>query len=131
MSENADAIDIDERVTARQLLDDGNVIRQAVVAKVAVVVVVECLAAKRRAEVIDLHHDEPQLRDGRRLAGGFVIPRAHRANLRAGIDVRDDRIATRGVQIRRQVHHAVHIGHTIARLRGEHARTLEAERREL
>ena len=70
-----DAVEIDELVLRRELLDRGDVIRQSVVAEVAVVVVVERLRSERRAEVIELDDDEPELGERERLATILELPR--------------------------------------------------------
>ena len=49
-------------IALRQLLHARHLVGQRVVAHVAEVGLVEFLTAPRRAHAVDLHHDEPQLR---------------------------------------------------------------------
>src|SRR5690606_8963799 len=116
MSKDADAFDVNELVTHAKLLDGGNVIRQAVVTEVAVVVVVKHLRTKRRANVIELHHDKSKLRQRHCFATMLEVPLTHRPNLRSRIDVRNDRVGLRGIEIGWQVQQAVDVGDTITRL---------------
>ena len=119
MPEDPDAIEIDELVLRGELLDGRDVIGQPIIAEVAVVVVVKCLRAERRAEVIELDDDEPELGQREGLAAVLELPLANAADLRAGIDVVDDRILLRRVEPWRQIDQSIEIRHAVARLHGE------------
>ena len=112
MAGDADALDIDPRIAARQLLDCGFLIGQAVVAQVAVAEVVIPLRPVRIAAAIaHFDHDEPEFRQrdvrvrGKTSASRF--PSADPDN------ERDDRILLVGVEIERLVHDAVEIGQAV------------------
>ena len=107
MPEDAHPIEIDELVLRRKLLDRGDVIGKAVVAEIAVIVVVECLRPERRAEVVQLNDDEPELGEGEWLTAILELPLANAADLWPWVDVVDDRILLRRVELRRQIDHAV------------------------
>src|SRR5262245_50968621 len=113
MAVDADAVDVDERIAAGQLLDGGLLIRQTVIAQVAVAVVVIPLRSLRIAAAIaDLYDNEAELRES-----DPVISRrerlGHALGLRAGIDEGYDRIFPIRVEIERFVHHAVKIGDAV------------------
>src|SRR5206468_13113881 len=119
-----DTIEVDELVLRRELLDRRDVIGKAVIAEVAVIIVVERLRAERRAEVIELDHDESELGEGELLTAVLELPLTHAADLRSRVDVVDDRILLRRVELRRQVDDAIQIGNAVARLHIEYLRRL-------
>src|SRR5690606_28567417 len=91
---DAGAVEVDPGVAFGQLLHAGDLVGQRVVTDVADVGVVEGLGAPGRAHAVDGDRDEAQL--GQRLVvavRGEEAAAAHRARLRAGIDVVDDRIS--------------------------------------
>src|SRR5690242_10477564 len=125
MSEDPHSIEIDKLVLRRQLLDRRDVIGQAVVTEIAVIVVVERFRAERRAEVVELDHDETELREGEWLTAVLVLPLPHAADLRPRIDVIDDRILFRRIELGRKIDDAIQVGDTITRLHAENLRWLE------
>ena len=131
MSKNAHAVQIDEPVARAQLFDRRNVIGQPVVGEVAIVIVVERLRAAWRPQMIDLYDHETQFGQRKGLTTVLERPRAHRSNLRTGIDVRDDRIAFGAVDFGRQVHHTVNVRQSVARFGGEWNRRLPSQCRQL
>src|SRR3546814_1016426 len=85
---DAGAVEVDPGVAFGQLAHAGDLVGQGVVADVAEVRVVEGLRAPRRAHAVDGDDDEAQL--GQRLVvavRGEEAAAAHRAGLRAGIDI--------------------------------------------
>ena len=108
-------------IASGELLDRRHMIGQTVVAHVAIVAVVECLGAERRAHRVELDDEEPKLGEGgvRAADRRRERPVADRTGLRPGIDVVDDRIAPAAVDLRRAVHQAIEIGDAVARLDGE------------
>src|SRR5688500_7844185 len=127
MTEDPDAVGVDELVARAKLLDGGDVIEEPVVAEVSVVIVVERLGAERRPEVVELDDDEAQGRERELLSPVLEAPGSDRADLRPRVDVRDDRVLLRRIDGRRQIEHAVYIGHPIARLDGEDLTRLPAD----
>src|SRR4030095_12027622 len=113
MTPDADARDVDERMTSRQLLDRGLLVRESVVAQVAVAVVVVPLRPLRVAAAItDLDDDENELRQADVVvAGGEGL--GYALGLRARIDERDDRILACRIEIERLVHHPIQIGDAV------------------
>ena len=86
-----DFVDVDERVAGGELLDGGLLVREAVVAQVAVAVVVVPLRPLRMAAAVaDLDDDEPELRERDVVAARIEVLR-HAFGLRTRIDVGDDR----------------------------------------
>ena len=91
MAVDADAVNVNERMAAGQLLDGGLLVGQPVIAQVAVAVVVVPLRPLRIAAAIaDLDNNETELGEG-----DPVIARrerlGHALGLRARVDERDDR----------------------------------------
>ena len=77
----------------------------------------EFLRARRIAHAIDLNHDEPQFRQRLRIAARRrKTAAAHAAGLRARINVVDDRILLRRIEVGGDEHQAVHIRLAVARL---------------
>ncbi len=106
-------------VLARQLLDGGLLVGQAVVAQVAVAVVVVPLAARRRAAAVaHLDDDEAELREPVRV-GRRAERLADRLGLRARVDVGDDRVLLLRVEVVRLVHHARQVRHAVVGLHDE------------
>src|SRR5687768_18413546 len=96
MAPDAGALDVDVRVPLCQLAHPGDLIRDGVVAHVAVVEVGERLRSPLGAHAVDGDNDEPEL--GERLviaARGNEEPGADAAAPRTRIDVVDDRILPR------------------------------------
>ena len=92
----------------------------------------EFLRAPRRAHPVDLDHDESEFRQRLRIAARrrkTAAPDA--ARLRTGIDVVDDRIFLRRVEVRRLEHQAVEIGDAVARLHRDRNRRLPSGREQL
>ena len=113
-------------VARGELLDRRLLVGQAVVAQVAVAVVVVPLRPLRvAAAVADLDDDEPELRE-RDVVAARVEGLGHALGLRPGIDVGDDRILPRRVEVERLVHHAVEIGDAVVGLDRERLGELEA-----
>ena len=78
------------------------------------------------AAVAHLDDDEPELRE-RDVVAARVERLGHALGLRPGIDIRDDRILLRRVEVERLVHDAIEIGDAIVRLHRERLRELEAD----
>src|SRR5690606_26010709 len=98
---DADALDVDERVPVRELLDRDLLVGQSVVAEVAVPVVVVPLRPGRVAAAVpDRDHDEAELRE-RGLEPVRVERLRDRLRLRARVDVRDDRVLPVRVEVER------------------------------
>ena len=95
-------------------------VRQTVVAEVAIVVVVECLRAERRPEVVELNDYETEFREREGLTAALELPCADAADLRPRVDMVDDRIFFRRVELGREIDHTIEIGDAVARLHGEH-----------
>src|SRR5262249_22597597 len=91
-------------------------IREAAIAEILVRDVVEGARAIVRAHAVDLHYDEAEL--GERLRGHAELLR-HERSLRAVVDVLDDRVLLRGIEIRGLVDHAPDVGPAVAALRAE------------
>ena len=127
VSVDAHPVQIDEGVAGGELPDDRDVIGDAVVDEVAVVVVVEGLGAVRRPQVVDLHHHEAQLRQREVLAAALELPVPDVAPLGSGIDMRDDRVLGVLVEIGREIEDAEEIGDAVACLRREHFAGDEAD----
>ncbi len=124
---DAGAGEVDPRVALGQLLHGGDLVRQAVVAHVAVVGGVERLRPHRRAHGVDLDDDEAEL--GERLcvaARGGEGARADAAGLRPGVDAVDDRVPLRRIEARGPEEQAVEVGPAVARLDGDGRRRLPA-----
>ena len=126
---DAGAIEIDPREARRQLLHARDLIGQRVVAHVAVPGLVERTRSPRRPHPVDLHDDETELGDRLRVAAcGRESPAADAAGLRSRIDVVDDRIPPRRIEVRRPEHQAVEIGLAVARFHRDRHRRLPARR---
>ena len=127
MAVNAGAIDVKPGIARGQLLHRADLIGQGVVAHVAVVGLVKFLRAPRRPHPVDLDDDEPELRQRLRIAARRrELAAADAAGLRTRINMVDDRISLRRVQIHRFVHQPVQIGDPVARLHCERHRRLPA-----
>ena len=105
MAIDASALDIDPRVAFGKLLHRGHLIRQSVIAHVAIISIVKFLGPHRVSHAVDLDDDEAEFRE--RL--GVATRRGERtapdtAALWARIDVIDDRIFLLLVEIRRLEH---------------------------
>ena len=125
MAVDAGRVDVDPRIALRELLHPGDLIGQRVVAHVAVVGLVERLRSPRRAHAVDLDDDEAELGERLRVAARRrEAAAADAAGLRPGIDVVDDRILLRRIEVRRHVHQAVEIGLAVARLDRDRRRRL-------
>src|SRR5690606_35590987 len=99
MAVDADALDVDERQLIGELLRSHLLVRQAVVAEVAVAVVVIPLRARRMAAAVaDRDHDEAELRE-RRLEPTRRERLRNRLRLRSGIDVLDERILLPRIEV--------------------------------
>jgi hypothetical protein len=78
---------------------------------------VELLRTRRISHAVDLNHDEPQFGQRLRIAARRrKAAAAHAARLRSRINVVDDRILLRRVELVGHEHQAVQIGHAVARL---------------
>ena len=112
VSPDTGPLDVDPRIPARQLLHAGDLIGNRVVAAHrAVVRVLERLRPARRAHPVDRDDDEAELRQGltiaaRRREGAA----AGAAGLRTRIDVVDDRILPRRIEVRGTEQQAVDVG---------------------
>src|ERR1041385_8611475 len=99
MAEDADAIDIDPLVAGGELLDAGFLIGESVVAHVEVAeALIRVRPIRTPAPIADLDHDEAEI--------GETLVHAHRTEregdrlrLRPRIDVSDDRILLRRIEI--------------------------------
>ena len=112
-------VDVDERVPRGELLDGGLLVGEAVVAEVEVAEAVVRLGPGRRpAAVADLDDDEADLRE-LLLAGRGREGVRRPFLLRAGVDVDDDRVLLRRVEVERLPHVAVEVGHAVGGLDDE------------
>ena len=83
-----------------QLLHPGHLIGQRVVAHVAVIGLVELLRSPRRAHPVDFDDDEAEFGERLRIAARRrERAAADAAGLRAGIDVIDDRVLLRRIEL--------------------------------
>src|SRR5579862_7673297 len=122
MAVDADAAEIDPWIALRELLDGGLLVGESVVAQIAVAVVVIPLRPIRTAaSVADLDHDESDVGERDVQLARIEGPR-HALSLRTGIDVLDDRILLRLVEVERLVHHAVEVGDAVVGLDVERLR---------
>ena len=115
MAPDAGAIQVDPRILRRQRLHPRDLVGQGVVDHVAVVRVLEGLAAPGRAHAVDGDDYKAEFRQ--RLVVDLRAgegARAHRAGLRAGIDVVDDRVLLVRIEVGRLPQHPVQVGLTIA-----------------
>ncbi len=106
-----------------QFLHARHLVGQRVVGHVAIPGIVEGLGAPRRTHAVNGHHDEAQF--GQRLIvdmGGQKAAAAHRAGLRAGVDVVDDRVLFGRIEVGGLEHHPVQLGPAVARLDRERHR---------
>ena len=113
MAEDADAVDVDPLVARRELLDAGLLIGKAVVAHVEVAeVLIGVGTVGASAAVAELDDDEAEIGEALRNAR-----RAERVGdalgLRSRIDVGDDRILLRRVEIEGLVHIAPDVGDSV------------------
>ncbi len=114
------AVDVDEAVAGRELLDGGFLVGQTVIAQIAVtVVVVPLRAVGVAAAVTDGDYDESRLRQTVGAHGHAREGIGCGLDLRSRVDVVDDGVAFGRVEIERLVHYAVQIGHAVGGLDGE------------
>src|SRR5216684_560301 len=115
MTPDSHAIDVDERIALRQLLDRRFLIRQTIVAQIAVAKGVIPLRAMRISPAIaDFNHDEAELRQhhvGTLRREGLVDA----FGLWAGINERDDGVFLVRVEVEGLVHYAVQIRYAVVR----------------
>src|SRR4051794_23907751 len=111
MPEDSYAVEIHLGVARRELLDRRDLIGDAVVRHVAVEGVVERLRAAGGSHRINLHDVEAKLRERPRVAGGIDVelPGADGADLRARVDVVDDRILPPRLDLRRTIEQSLEI----------------------
>src|SRR5216684_2382456 len=115
MTPDSHAIDVDERMALRQLLDCRFLIGQTVVAQIAVAEGVIPLRAMRISPAIpNFDHDETELRQhdvGALRREGFV----NALSLWAGINERDDGVFLVRVEVEGLVHYPVQIRYAVVR----------------
>src|SRR5438132_9287207 len=105
MAIDASALDIDPRVAFGKLLHRGYLIRQSVIAHVAIISIVKFLGPHRVSHAIDLDDDEAEFGERLRVAARRRERTAtDTPALWARIDVIDDRIFLLLVEIRRLEH---------------------------
>src|SRR6185369_5378000 len=104
MPPDARAIQIDPWISPCELLHRRNLIRQSVVAHITEICVVEFFRAPRRPHTIDFDDDEPEFREPLRIAArGKKVSRPDASRLGPRIDVIDDRVLRRWVELGRLV----------------------------
>ncbi len=110
-------VDVDPRILLRELLHPRDLIRNRVVASHrAVVRVLKRLRSPRRPHAVDRDDDEAELGEGLAIAARRgERAAAGAAGLRAGIDVVDDRILLRRIEVRRPEEQAVDVGLAVVR----------------
>ena len=113
MAVDADSINVDEYVAGGELLDRGLLVGKTVITQVAVpIVMVPFRTCRMPTAIPDRNHNEAKLRQGRLVAiGGERLRDGF--GLRSGINVGDDRVGLRGIEVKRLVDHAVKISDVI------------------
>src|SRR5687767_13832543 len=114
----ADPRDVVIRILRRHCLVPEDAVREAGVAEVLPRHVVEGLRAVVRTHTVDLHDDEPDLRlrlHGVEGAKGL----GDEGTLRPGVDVLDDWVLFRGIEVGRSIDDAPDVGLSVATLRDE------------
>ena len=113
MAEDAHAVEINPLVQRCELLDADLFVSQRVVPHVVVAEALIRVGAQRvAAAVAELDDDEAQLCELLRHPTGGEW-NVHALGLRPRIDVRDDRILLRGVEVERLPHVAVNVGDAV------------------
>src|SRR5262249_14221072 len=119
---NTDAVDVVVRVFLRDRLVPEDAVGEAGVGEFVPADVVEFLGAVGRAHAVDLCDDEAEVGQG--IAGAKRL--GHERALRAGVNVLDDRVALRRVEVPRPGDDPPNAGRAVAALGDEHLRRLPA-----